>query len=240
MKPQIPWLRVFVEGVVIVASILLALALDEWREERGELEDEQQALSGLQTDFRRYREIMESRVSAVTREIEQIEFLFSLGAGRAEELPVARADSAFRWLIVAGTVDPGEGTLDALIGAGRLSLIRRDELRDLLTAWKTRLDEVLDGESVIREFVKESLVPGLAEAGVPLMRAYRSVFPDRPVSLVSDEATAAIYARVLSDPELRSLMSYRHNWADDSLGEYERTIQMIDQILALISEELES
>ena len=32
MKPQIPWLRVFVEGVVIVGSILLALGLDEWRD----------------------------------------------------------------------------------------------------------------------------------------------------------------------------------------------------------------
>ena len=27
MKPQIPWLRVFVEGVVIVGSILLAFGL---------------------------------------------------------------------------------------------------------------------------------------------------------------------------------------------------------------------
>ena len=29
MKPQIPWLRVFVEGVVIVGSILLAFGLQE-------------------------------------------------------------------------------------------------------------------------------------------------------------------------------------------------------------------
>ena len=28
MKPQIPWLRVFVEGVVIVGSILLAFGID--------------------------------------------------------------------------------------------------------------------------------------------------------------------------------------------------------------------
>ena len=29
-KPQIPWLRVFVEGVVIVGSILLAFGIDAW------------------------------------------------------------------------------------------------------------------------------------------------------------------------------------------------------------------
>jgi hypothetical protein len=33
---QIPWLRVFVEGVVIVGSILLAFGIDAWWEERQE------------------------------------------------------------------------------------------------------------------------------------------------------------------------------------------------------------
>ena len=36
MKPQIPWLRVLIEGVVIVGSILLALAADEWRQNLAE------------------------------------------------------------------------------------------------------------------------------------------------------------------------------------------------------------
>ena len=30
MKPQIPWLRVFVEGVVIVSSTLLAFVIDSF------------------------------------------------------------------------------------------------------------------------------------------------------------------------------------------------------------------
>jgi len=30
LKAQIPWLRVFVEGVVIVVSILLAFGLQAW------------------------------------------------------------------------------------------------------------------------------------------------------------------------------------------------------------------
>ena len=34
LSRQIPWLRVFVEGVVIVGSILLALAGDTWWGER--------------------------------------------------------------------------------------------------------------------------------------------------------------------------------------------------------------
>ncbi len=47
MKPQIPWLRVFVEGVVIVGSILLAFGLQAWWEGRQERAEERQALEAL-------------------------------------------------------------------------------------------------------------------------------------------------------------------------------------------------
>ena len=51
MKPQIPWLRVFVEGVVIVGSILLAFGIQAWWDESQEREEEQEALAGLSSDF---------------------------------------------------------------------------------------------------------------------------------------------------------------------------------------------
>ena len=42
MKPQIPWLRVFVEGVVIVGSILLAFGIQAWWEGTLERAEEQE------------------------------------------------------------------------------------------------------------------------------------------------------------------------------------------------------
>ncbi len=51
MKTQIPWLRVFVEGVVIVASILLAFGIEAWWEGVQERQEEQEALRGLASDF---------------------------------------------------------------------------------------------------------------------------------------------------------------------------------------------
>ncbi len=46
MTRQIPWLRVFVEGVVIVASILLAFGIQAWWEETQERVEEQEILGG--------------------------------------------------------------------------------------------------------------------------------------------------------------------------------------------------
>ncbi len=46
MKPQIPWLRVFVEGVVIGGSILLAFGIQAWWEGRGVRVQDQALLGG--------------------------------------------------------------------------------------------------------------------------------------------------------------------------------------------------
>lgn len=47
MRGQIPWLRVALEGVVIVTSILLALAADAWWDGRQDRSVEQEVLSQL-------------------------------------------------------------------------------------------------------------------------------------------------------------------------------------------------
>ena len=60
MTRQIPWLRVFVEGVVIVLSILLAFGIDAWWDELGDRRSEREALVRLQGEFERNRTLIES------------------------------------------------------------------------------------------------------------------------------------------------------------------------------------
>jgi len=52
LNRQVPWLRVFVEGVVIVLSILLAFGIEAGWSERQERADEADAIAQLVTDFR--------------------------------------------------------------------------------------------------------------------------------------------------------------------------------------------
>jgi hypothetical protein len=51
LKAQIPWLRVFVEGVVIVGSILLAFGIEAWWDGRIERERELRYVAALQGEF---------------------------------------------------------------------------------------------------------------------------------------------------------------------------------------------
>jgi hypothetical protein len=56
LKPQIPWLRVFVEGVVIVGSILLAFGTDAGAQGKEEGAEGQESVSSLGRDFTSLRD----------------------------------------------------------------------------------------------------------------------------------------------------------------------------------------
>ncbi len=115
---QIPWLRVFVEGVVIVGSILMAFGIDAWWEGKQEVKTLQEAIQGLQSDFERHKGRMEFGLTVTSRQVDAMEFLFALAAEPSNVIPVERTDTAFRRIVDAMTTDPGEGTLDALVPSG--------------------------------------------------------------------------------------------------------------------------
>ena len=239
MARKIPWLRVSVEGAVIVISILLAFGIDALWDEVQERRQEQEALAALQAEFEGHVADLEAYVPTLSRITRGIEFLFTVGGQPASELPVATVDSAFRAALSAPTLDPGKGTLDALSTSGRIRLIEAIELQEALTAWTGQLAEMREGQLLMRDFVVATLVPYLAEEGVPLTRAYGVISPDRPTSLMSSEAAALEYARVLSDTRFRSLLSLRLGGARATEVDQERAIRMARRTLALIGEAID-
>ena len=52
MARQVPWPRIFAEGLAIVVSILLAFGIQAWWEERQERAVEKALLTGLVEDLR--------------------------------------------------------------------------------------------------------------------------------------------------------------------------------------------
>ena len=63
MNRQVPWLRVFVEGVVIVASILLAFGIEAWWDGVQERAEEQLTLRALRVEFLEAKAELEYRLN---------------------------------------------------------------------------------------------------------------------------------------------------------------------------------
>ena len=129
MKAQIPWLRIGIEGLVIVGSILLALGLDEWRDGVQEREEEQRILAALAGDFRETRANLQETIGQYVQVrdavIELLEVLSSdVSIVPPDELSRLIGGSFLTWFL-----EPRLSTYEEIVGSGNLRLIRSDSLR---------------------------------------------------------------------------------------------------------------
>lgn len=236
-----------VEVVAIVGSILLAFAIDAAWEQRGQAREAEELLAGLRTEFEfqrtelvRYRERWTDVRSGTER------LLAVTGSGVAAS-PVVM-DSLILVVLNPSTFDPRTGTLEAAKGSGQLGLIGSRELRDRLAGWDGVVAELRDNEEAMRAFILSTMIPYLAERGVPLERAW-SLLPDIgllgeqgegrgwPGSPMADSDAARVYASLILDPEFEALVATRYTWIN--VEEYSDAIEFVDELLALIDADLE-
>jgi hypothetical protein len=140
LKSQIPWLRVFVEGVVIVGSILLAFGLQAWWEGRQERVEEREYMSALLTDLHadtvelaynvRGWKYLESAARST------MDFISSSGSG------TLNTDSLIVGAVLASMIrvpNLENATYEEMKSTGSLRLIRDKALRRLIVTFHQKL-----------------------------------------------------------------------------------------------------
>jgi hypothetical protein len=147
---RVAWLRIAVEGGVVVVSILLAFAIDTWWTKQQALDDEQEVLLGLHRDFEDSREGLD-RVIAF-HDGAQLQFARFLSSTPDElaELAPDSLDGFANALFTAFTYEPVSSTLDAAGSDGRLSLVQNPDLPRLLATWSTGLEDLTENEQDVR------------------------------------------------------------------------------------------
>jgi hypothetical protein len=138
------WTDLGVEGVVIVASILLAFALDAWWDSRGQRQEETQVLENLRSEFQaagsqldRYLIIDQTTLASIERILRSARAAHAAGRAQVE---VATVDLART--LIAPTFDPRTGTLDGLLASGRLGILKSGV--DQLQTVREEIDLILD------------------------------------------------------------------------------------------------
>ncbi len=160
---DVPWFRIITEGVAIVASILLAFAIDAWWQRRAELEQADALVVSLYADFQASQAHLERwlagnrRIHGATTEL--LDHISSAERGEEISVPIE--------LIVgtlgAPTYSPTDSTLDAAVSSGHIELIEDSEIRSILALWRQQLADTSEDELLIREIVVHQLVPELSE-----------------------------------------------------------------------------
>ncbi len=200
MTRSIPWLRVFVEGMVIVSSILLAFGIEAWweriewhRNALGELgtvlEEVHEARAQLQ-DVVRWRERERSAAVSVQTRLEGVPIDENIA------LPDTLFALSFGLQLVS---DVPTQAAEAFVTSGYLDDVEDVELRQALLAWTSSLVDLRDdevrfgvaGKELMQDFYDRIALTGPMALLTPVFLAG----PLAPVTSGGDEVLAKYSTR---------------------------------------------
>jgi hypothetical protein len=121
------WKRLTLEAVVIVASILLAFAIDAWWDGRQDSARRIALLSALQTDFRAAEAGLVRSVEVEGNLLRRTEALL-IASGDQTRLSQDSIRSLSLGLVAAGPAVPPTPLYDAAVSSGDIGLIESDSL----------------------------------------------------------------------------------------------------------------
>ena len=230
--------RLLLEGVVVVASILIAFGLDAWWADVQLTREVAEELDGIDRELEenvilvQFQSDMMRRKVAASRAITDIA---AEGAGSLVSVP-----DTLLWLAIdpTPTLNASLGGIDAITASGRLQAIRLPELRVRLAGLRGIIEDAVEEQLVARDLQESQIRPRIS-ASADL----------RPLHDIGDRfwSQARIPGRsvdgrgsvdVPSDLELQNAMLRRATYYGISIGEMDELSLAFDEIRKLIREEL--
>jgi len=229
-----PWRRLSIEAAAIVGSILLAFAIDAWWEERGLRIEEQQVLQGLREEFLSVRGVLSAHLNETLDDLQKMEnFLVAAESGNIEEAgPIV--DAVMLVLLNPMTSDIGNGTLAALLGSGRLEILRDRTLRTKLASWEGIIGEVWDDQAHHAKSVFEIHIPYFLAERIPAAIPMHKWYDDWTLPRKSLADDPALISRLMHDMTFRTMVELQYGYKRHTTTEFEIAINEVDAILTEI------
>jgi hypothetical protein len=220
--------RIGVESAVVVASILLAFAIDAWWDSKNDRDRELMLLAGLAQEFRANRAIQDGVIGwHRTAESAAVQLLEIAGGN---PLPGSlNPDSVLAEVFLTGvSYNPSSGALDSYLALGTTAGLVSPDLRSQIASWSGMVADVAEDELRVLESVDRQLAPYLTARGsvvtslaaAPELRGqYPSVQPLNEL------------AGLASEPEFQNMVARRLAMERWALVEHERLRLKLDSIL---------
>ena len=240
---KIPWKRMSVEAAAIVASILLAFAIQAWWEEQQEKRDEKTYLTSLRQELIRgldsvaehegvHKEVLDANVALINQiqdesrtSVESLHYMFSL-LSRPTDLRLPRA------------------VFDDLVSSGGTQLIRSDDLRIALALYGRTLVRFQPSNDAAWATWEQRIQPYL-EGRIPRLnrlilgsygRSLRQSGEEFPFGLSRHNAD---FDGVLADPVFEDMIAERWLRVDARLLAIRDLQKLMEDIVAMIDMELD-
>jgi hypothetical protein len=217
------------EATAIVASILLAFAIDAWWDTRNDREAEQSAIGRLIVEFEQnLTELAAVGLSAQDTLNATERLLAMTGPDQQGLMDTRDIGRTLNDCLTNPTFDPRLGTTNSLIASGNLHLIRDQQLQSMLTEWPAAAQNLIRWQDIERMHGEEIILPFTYDY---------VAWPDVDSALgFSKEASRfeSDYKGLFSSLRLEGLLNNRHyNLRDmiSTIDELEiRTQQLIERL----------
>jgi hypothetical protein len=229
------WLRIGAESVAIVASILLAFAIDAWYERTVEQRLEVDYTRRITDELMVIKSAMQRELDGVRRSIEEGEYASAFFDGRTESLASDRLVASLYYFGLDSLQIFDLSVYEDLISSGRLGLISDlDRRASIQRAYLlvSRLQMSLspfrsEYLAAVRGWIPQSIVTRLRDACPG-----RAGFDCQTIDL-EDEETREILEKVSGD-QARLAFRLRQQGLASLVGIHEQASTAVDDALALL------
>ena len=197
----LPWKRLVLEATAIVASILLAFAIDAWWDDRQDRKEESAVLKRLLVDLDYDARILKSLATAPDGKIERlrrIQNVFRTGEYPAN--PRQFLEDIVRGARMGWNQPTAQtNTIDELRSSGNLGIIRSQELRDVIAKYYKGFESM-----TLRALARESDFPAISFQLVPRVDIKEDFGSPRLGSdeSMSDQEVELVVENVMASPLL--------------------------------------
>jgi len=247
---NLPWKRLAAEAIAIVASILLAFAIDAAWDERNERMEEKEVLRSLQLEFEANRDEAANVVLTHERALRYGAELMSLSDDEVLALSAREVERHVGYMAHPRTFDAVRGSVDALTSSGKLGILQDRSLRDALTTFVNFVEDAHEDREYMSLWAM-IIWQEIARNGGPYFKGPESSTIEQCADLRSEPdcyrsnlmsylpaATAEDLLRLRKNTVLIAYVNRSHESSARYASEILQTRDQIEKILALIEQNL--
>ena len=156
------------EIALVVIGILIALSLNNWKEDLDNRGEEMRILSGLKQEFEVNLAEVNRNIKLNTSTVESsIDFIDLIRTENPFD-NYRHVDSLLYLVYMFGSFDAQTGLIDEVISSGKLSIIKDSDLRDRLTSFSGILDNAEEDYIIRVNYYMDQIIPYLSKY-IPLV-----------------------------------------------------------------------
>jgi hypothetical protein len=224
------------EIILVVIGILIALQINNWNELRKADIEEQSALHNIHRDFIKNKDILEEvKTNSLLILNSGIQILNHTGS-KSKPDSENTLNELLNELYNSSPYYPQNGFLDDLLSSGKLGIFKNEELRNLLSSWKPKV-EILEerfnslntNEDILNTYILEH--GSWLNADQVTVEARNVKFPKSGFTVDNrDMLDALLFENLVENLVIA---------ADNYYSTQQKTEKLLDKIIALLENEIE-